>query len=161
MANRRVKTRQIAVYSLSYFMMNAINNSVIFGLLLLAVCGKSHATELKNWTDPITGEESLFQAQEIGPWMLYALDEYPEGFMLIENSGDLLLSYDEMRQFGAVSIFSKPAKKSSLIHAYDTNGDGVFDKVELVSTNSSLEVNLIDARWVLTPVEEPEEDTEE
>lgn len=72
---------------------------------------------------------------------------------LIARSGQPIVSFDEMRHFGAISILNSKAQGLGHIHAYDTNGDGILDRVELVSSETSLEVNLVEGAWIISPTQ--------
>ena len=124
--------------------------SVILLVLALTACGEPTKPRLEVWTDPVSGEESLFQVRSIEPWTLYALDEAPEGLALIARSGQPIVSFDEMRHFGAISILNSNSHGLGQIYAYDTNGDGVIDSVELISSETSLEINLVKGAWVIS-----------
>ena len=127
---------------------------VVFLVLALTACGEPTEPQLEVWTDPVSGEESLFRVRSIEPWTLYALDEAPEGLAVVARSGQPIVSFDEMRYFGAISILNGKAQGLGQIYAYDTNGDGVIDRVELISSDTSLEINLVEGAWVISSTQD-------
>ncbi len=131
--------------------------SVVLVTLAVAACGEASGPGLETWTDPVTGEESLFQTQNVDIWKLFVLDEAPDGLALLERSGKLLVSYNEMRHYAAISLPNSESEGEAQVYVFDTNGDGVFNRVELVSPGQSFVINLVEGAWVPSLMEEVEE----
>ena len=105
---------------------------VLLSLLMFGCLGQSTDLSLRQYLDPITGEQQVLQKYEIGPWSVYAYPGSEGAFIMLTKHGKPLVSVTDLE---SRAVFVHSENSNIAVTVTDEGADGEFNRIEYGSNH--------------------------
>ncbi|WP_415896259.1 hypothetical protein [Neptuniibacter sp. QD57_21] len=124
---------------------------VLIPLILLLSSAVSNSAGIQEGTDPITKEKFKLEKEQVGSWDIYTFPQNNESFIMVGKKGKPVLTNHVSNNSNTVSVHEPNNPSVTAVDIYDTDRDGVYDRIlyyQQDGSNGVVEAKLIQGRWV-------------
>ncbi len=123
----------------------------VFTFILLLSQALS-GSELRQGTDPISGEKYTLEKHQVGEWEVYTPPKHSESLLMVVKEGKPVVTSTLFGKGRSITVHNKGNSAPVPIEIHDLNGDGTYDRMFIYQEKGGgyIEAKLIEGRWQFT-----------